>query len=117
MEFLGQGSDPSHSCDLLRSCGNSLTHCARLGIKPVSQCFRDTADPIAPQWKLLLRVSSGQGVNTETERQIMGLFKLTMNELMVGLSERVGLERHANFLFVCFFRATPMACGGSQARC
>ena len=30
----------------------SLTHCARLGIKPASQWFRDTADPAAPQWEL-----------------------------------------------------------------
>ena len=36
VEFPGQGSDPSHSCDL--SCGNtrSLTLCAWLGIEPVS---------------------------------------------------------------------------------
>ena len=40
MEFPGQGSDLSHSCDLLCSCGNagSLTHCARLEIKPASHC-------------------------------------------------------------------------------
>ena len=39
MEFRGQGSDLSHSCDLLHSCGNagSLTYYVRLGIKPVSQ--------------------------------------------------------------------------------
>ena len=32
-EFLGQGSDPSHSCDLSCSCSSagSLTHCARTG--------------------------------------------------------------------------------------
>ena len=54
MEFLGQGSDLSHSCDLCRSCGNpgSLTRCAGLGIKPASQRFQDTAVPIAPQREL-----------------------------------------------------------------
>ena len=38
MEFSGQRSDPSHYCNLSHSCGNtrSLTHCAGLGIKPVS---------------------------------------------------------------------------------
>ena len=37
MEFLGQGSDPNPGCDNSRS----LTHCARLGIEPESQCSRD----------------------------------------------------------------------------
>ena len=37
------------------SCGNagSLTHCARLGIKPVSQRSQDTPDHISPQWEHL----------------------------------------------------------------
>uniref|UniRef100_A0A8C3VK36 Uncharacterized protein n=1 Tax=Catagonus wagneri TaxID=51154 RepID=A0A8C3VK36_9CETA len=37
----------SHNLNLRRSCGNtaSLTHCAGPGIKAVSQCSRDTADP------------------------------------------------------------------------
>ena len=50
-----QGSDPSLSHDLSHSCGNarSLTHCARLGIKPVTHHSQDAADPIAPQWELL----------------------------------------------------------------
>ena len=44
MEFLGQGSDTSSSCNL-----GSLTYCARPGIKSVSQCCRDTAtEPAAP---------------------------------------------------------------------
>ena len=30
----------------------SLTHCARLGIEPESQCSRIAADPIAPQQEL-----------------------------------------------------------------
>ena len=54
MEFSDQGSDQSHSCDLHHSCGNSgsLTHCARLGIKPASQCGRDAADAAALQQEL-----------------------------------------------------------------
>ena len=55
MEFPSQGSDLSHSFDLCCSCGNarSSTHCAGLGIEPVSWCCRDAFDPIAPQWELL----------------------------------------------------------------
>ena len=36
--FPGQGSNPNCICDLHHSCGNAgpLTHCARLGIRPVS---------------------------------------------------------------------------------
>ena len=26
-----------------------LTHCVRLGIEPVSQCYRDVSDPVEPQ--------------------------------------------------------------------
>ena len=54
MEFLGQGSDLSHSCDLSCSCSNagSLTHCARPGIEPRSQHSQDAANPSAPQWEL-----------------------------------------------------------------
>ena len=32
----------------------TLTHCAGLGIEPSSQNCRDTADPTAPQWELLI---------------------------------------------------------------
>ena len=61
-EFLGQGSDPSCSHDLSHSHGNagSLTHCARLGIEPASQCSQDTADPIVPQRELLRSFSFQQ---------------------------------------------------------
>ena len=51
-KFLGQGSDPSHSCDLCHSSDNPLTHCAGPGIEPVSWCSRDASDPVAPQWEL-----------------------------------------------------------------
>ena len=54
MELPSQGSDPIHSHKLSRSCSNagSLTHCARRGIEPASQCSQDAADPIAPQQEL-----------------------------------------------------------------
>ena len=50
----GQGVDPSHRCSLCcSSSGNTrpLTHCARPGIEPASQCSRDAtaADSLAPQ--------------------------------------------------------------------
>ena len=37
-------------------CGNarSLKHCARLGIKPASQCSQDADDPIAPQQEQMI---------------------------------------------------------------
>ena len=55
MEFLGQGSDPSCSCNLCQSCGNarSLTDCAQPGLGPVSQCSREAASPIAQERELL----------------------------------------------------------------
>lgn len=54
MEFPGLGSDLSRSFDLHHSCGNvgSITHCDRLGIEPASWCYRDAADPMAPQREL-----------------------------------------------------------------
>ena len=54
MEVPDQGSELSHGCDLGCICGNSrsLTYCAGLGIKPVSQCSQDRADPIAPEQEL-----------------------------------------------------------------
>ena len=49
MEFSGQGSDLSHSCDLHHSRSNAgcLTHCARPGTEPASQHSRDTTNPAA----------------------------------------------------------------------
>ena len=54
MEFPGQGSDPSHSCDLSHSCGNNgpLTHWAQVGIEPASLCSQDTTDSVAPRQEL-----------------------------------------------------------------
>ena len=46
MEFLGQESDLSNSCDLHYSCGN-----ARPGIESATWCCRDTTDSIVPQWE------------------------------------------------------------------
>ena len=55
MEFPGQGSDLSRSCNLCSTWGNarSLTHCVRPGIEPVSQCSQDATNPITPQQELL----------------------------------------------------------------
>ena len=55
MEFLGQGLDLTHSCNLSCSCfsAGSLTHCAGPGIEPESQSSREAADPIVPQRELL----------------------------------------------------------------
>lgn len=53
-EFLGQGSDTSHSYDLSPSCGEarSLAHCVGPGIKPASQRSQDSVIPLAPQQEL-----------------------------------------------------------------
>ena len=62
VEFLGQGLDLSHSCNLC-SCSNvrSLTHCAGMGIEPASQWSRDTTHLVGPQREfprfLLIQVS------------------------------------------------------------
>ena len=55
MEFLGQGSDLSYSCDLRCSCSNdgSLSHWVGLVIEPGFQYSRDNANPIVPQWELI----------------------------------------------------------------
>ena len=52
---LGQGSDPSHRCDLSLSCVNarSLTRCAGLGIEPAFQCSQDAVYPVVPQQEFL----------------------------------------------------------------
>ena len=50
MEFLGIRSEPCfHLCCSCSNAGFFLTHCARLGIKPVSWCCRDAANLIEPQ--------------------------------------------------------------------
>ena len=50
MEFLGQESDPSQSCDPDCSCRNAgfLTHCAKPGFESVSQYSQGTANPVVP---------------------------------------------------------------------
>ena len=54
MEFLGQGSDPSHSCKPSCICDNSgsLTHCSGPGIEPMSQCPQNASNPIVTQQEL-----------------------------------------------------------------
>ena len=56
MEVLGQGSDPSRSCDLCWRYGNAgpVTHCVMPGIKPAPWRCTDVANPIAPQQELIL---------------------------------------------------------------
>lgn len=47
VEFLGQGLDPSGSCDLCCSCGNSgsFNPLCHPGIEPAAWCWREAADP------------------------------------------------------------------------
>ena len=55
MEFPGQGSNLSRTVTQAAVVAmlDPLTLCAGPEIKPVSQCYRDTIDPIAPQQELL----------------------------------------------------------------
>lgn len=55
MEFQGQGSDLSRSCNVHCYDGNggSLTYCNRLVIEPGSQHSRDASNLAALQWELL----------------------------------------------------------------
>ena len=48
VEFPGQGSDPRCSCHHTRS----FNPWCQPGFKPASQCSRDTADSVVPQWEL-----------------------------------------------------------------
>ena len=69
MVFLGQGSDLSCGGGLHCSCSNPRvwTRHAGLGIEPVSQCCRDTADPTAREQKVL---SYGyEGLHTAASNQ------------------------------------------------
>ena len=51
MEFLGQGSHPSCSCNLRHSCSalDPLTCCARLEMESASWRCRDDTEPVVPQ--------------------------------------------------------------------
>ena len=65
MEFLGQQSDSSHTCDPCHSCGSagSLTHCAGPGLELAFQCSRDTTNPAAlgtPRVKILFKMMKRQ---------------------------------------------------------
>ena len=58
MEFLGQGSNLSHSCDLCHSYSIAVLLCIAglvvpAGIEPTSWLLREGLDPVAPQQALL----------------------------------------------------------------
>ena len=53
VEFPGQESDLSCSCNLSRRNAGSLTHSCRARIEPASQGSQDVAHPIAPEQELL----------------------------------------------------------------
>ena len=68
MEFLGQGSDQSPGCNLSHGCGNagSLTHCAWLGIEPVSNAPKMPLIPLchsknSPDSFLTVSIKEAQG--------------------------------------------------------
>ena len=55
MEFPGQRSDPVPvvTYAAAETTPGHLFHSAGLGIKPASWCYRDAADLVAPQQKIL----------------------------------------------------------------
>ena len=95
MEFPGQGSDLSCSCDLSHSCSNtgSLTHCARPRIEPVFQSSQDTASPIVPQGDFLgeslygVRVTSVHCFGHRWIRFSRTSWKYDIKGVMFGSSE------------------------------
>ena len=58
MEFLGQGSDRSHSCDLSHSCSNarSSRHCAGPGMEPASQHSKMPQIHCATAWTSQIQI-------------------------------------------------------------
>ena len=94
MEFPGQGSDLSCSCDLSRSCGNarSLTHCASPGIEPVSQCSPDAAD--LTELQLELRSQSFYQVTKGMELPLLEIGKR-------GVGDRGKLKKSFFFFWLC----------------
>ena len=55
MEFPGQGSDPSHSCNLYCCCNNarSFNPLCRAGDQTCVPALRDATDPVAPEQEIL----------------------------------------------------------------
>ena len=51
MEFSGQGSDPSHSCNPRNSCYNALTHCAGPPEMPLIQLHPSGNSQCLNRWQ------------------------------------------------------------------
>ena len=84
MKFLGQGSDPSCSCNLRHSCGNAgSAHCARPGIEPASQCSRDSANLLCTSGAtplLLLMVPPGVPAAAQWVKNPIAAAQVTVGE-------------------------------------
>ena len=119
MEFLGQGSDPSHGCDLSWCNAGFLTHCARPGMEPASQRSQDTPILLCHVgnscksknnfffW-LHLWLMEVPGPEIEPELQLRPTPQLWQCQIHYATARTL-------FFFLAF-RAAPAAYGGSQAR-
>ena len=105
MELPGQRSIPNHSFDLWCCSGNtrSLTHCARLGIKPVSQGSRDTTDPFAPQWELLCVLSLWCVFYYVVCFHLFFFFNLRKVLLVIVTTRTVYLKLYTDNIIMTFF--------------
>ena len=119
MELLGHRTDVSLSRKLSCSCGNarSFTHCAGLGIEPMSQHSQDATHPVVPQRELLipsfnpcpLLHASKQFVDEKTEPQRE---EVTLWSLPIKLAHEfsaTGLQNPSAFLCVTLGRGSPFA--------
>ena len=87
-----------------------FTHCAWLGIEPVSQHSRNTTDPVVPQRKLLLDIFALCFFPT-----LMYFFlRSKFDSLLTSLCLAVAFLKF--FFFFLLFRIIPVAYGSSQAR-
>lgn len=77
MEFPGQRSILSHSCDLHHSCGNtvSFSHQAWPGMETASQHCRDTANPTVLQWELLELFTKQLGAHN-----VLGTYMMSLSD-------------------------------------
>lgn len=89
MQFPGQGSDPSRSCEWHCSCGKArfFTQYAELGIKPESQTCRDTGDPVSPQ----------QNPVTPQRKCLWAGFRTPMHHMALELLWQTQTENNGRF--------------------
>ena len=135
MEFPGQGSDPSHSCNLYCCCNNarSFNPLCRAGDQTCVPALRDATDPVAPEQEilflniylifiLLLFLSVPKAFRSSWARDWTQTRAVSSNPSLSSGSTgsishwaREHLTLHSFFFFL-LFRAAPTTYASSQAR-